>query len=204
MLADYVVIVYKGKLVCEGPGTTLKARYGDNYLIRNNQDGDQDESMLWRTTNSAEATRKILELESLDNDNTYNVVFPTLEQVFLKVTADTAIHAQGGDGFVGELENGTVVDEKIFAMEAENQNEIDLESGSGVGFVRQVFALFRKRYVLLTSKAGWISYGINLIIPISKSPRSLLTIKSPFRISFLPQYAVVPFVTSLISSFKEL
>lgn len=167
-MADHVVIVYKGKLVCEGPGTTLKARYGDNYLIRSNQADDNEDSMVWRTTNSAEATRKLLELEALDNDNTYDVVFPTLEQVFLKVTADTAIHAQGGDGFVGEAETSTVVDEKIFAMEAEDPIDIDLDVGNGIGFARQVSALFVKRYTLLTSKSGWISYGINLIIPISK------------------------------------
>lgn len=167
-MADHIAIVYKGKLVCEGPGTTLKARYGENYLIRSNQDADHDDSMVWRTSNSAEATRKLLELESLDNDNTYNVVFPTLEQVFLKVTSDTAIHAQGGDGFVGEMETSTVLDEKIFALEAENQIDIDLDVGSGIGFVRQVQALFGKRFVLLRQKSGWISYGINLIIPISK------------------------------------
>ena len=168
-MADHIVIVYKGKLVCQGPGTTLKAHYGENYLIRSNEDDNHEDSgHVWRTTNSAEATRKLLELEALDNDSTYNVVFPTLEQVFLKVTADTAIHAQGGDGFVGEIETSDVVDEKIFAMEAENQADIDLDYGSGIGFARQVQALFTKRYVLLTQKSGWISYGINLIIPISE------------------------------------
>jgi ATP-binding cassette, subfamily A (ABC1), member 3 len=164
-LADHIAIVYKGKLVCEGPGTSLKARFGDSYLIRSSDDSTS-ESMIWRTSNSAEATRKLLELESLDNDNTYDVVFPTLEQVFLKVTSDTAIHAHGGDGFVGEQETSTVIDEKIFALETENARDIDLDVGHGIGLARQVQALFTKRYILLLQKPGWIAYSINLIIPI--------------------------------------
>ncbi|TVY44013.1 Retinal-specific ATP-binding cassette transporter, partial [Lachnellula occidentalis] len=165
VLADHIAIVYKGRLVCEGPGTSLKARFGDNYLIRSNNDVE-DDSLVWQSPNSAEATRKILELEELSEENTFNVVFPTLEQVFLKVTSDTAIRDHGGDGIVGEEENSTVVDEKIFALEQENARDIDLDIGHSVGLARQVSALFNKRYLLLMQKAGWISYGINLIIPI--------------------------------------
>lgn len=169
VLADHIVVVYKGKLVCEGAGTTLKARYGDSYLIRNDKleaDEEENDSMVWRTKTSADATRKLLELEALDNDNTYNVVFPTLEQVFLKVTSDTAVHGTGGDGFVGEMETADVIEEKIFAMEDEQANDINLDVGSGIGFVKQVRALFHKRYMLLYSKTGWIGYAINLIAPI--------------------------------------
>ena len=165
VLADHIAIVYKGKLVCEGPGTSLKAHFGEDYLIRSTS-GSEDDSLVWRTTNSADATRKLLELEATDNDNTYVVAFPTLEQVFLKVTSDTAIHANGGDGFVGEQETSTVIDEKIFALETEEARDIDLDVGHGIGFARQVLALFTKRYILLQQKRGWVGYGINLIIPI--------------------------------------
>jgi ATP-binding cassette, subfamily A (ABC1), member 3 len=164
-LADHIAIVYKGRLVCEGPSTSLKARFGESYTIRSYNDSD-DDNLIWRTSNSAEATRKLLELEEMDNDNIYDVAFPTLEQVFLKVTSNTAVHATGGDGFVGEQEDSTVIDEKIFALETEAARDIDLDVGHGTGFIRQVRALFTKRYILLQQKAGWISYGINLIIPI--------------------------------------
>lgn len=158
--------------MCEGPSTTLKAQYGENYVIRSIQDADHDGAMFWSAPTSTEATRKLLELESLDHDATYHVAFPTLEQVFLKVTADTAVHAHGGDGFVGEMEPSTVLDEKIFALDAADHVDMDLDVGAGIGFARQVWALFNKRYVLLRQKPGWISYGISLIIPISKSPLS--------------------------------
>ena len=169
VLADHIAVVYKGQMVCEGPTTALKARYGDNYIIRNDAlDGDDedDDTMVWRTSNSAEATRKLLELEDLDNDNTYNVQFPTLEQVFLKVTSDTAIHGNGGDGYVGSMDTTTVIDEKIFALENEHATDIDLDVGNGTGFFRQIAALFNKRYMLLKQRSGWISYAINLAIPI--------------------------------------
>lgn len=123
--------------------------------------------MVWRTSNSAEATRKVLELEALTDENTYNVVFPTLEQVFLKVTnSNTAIREHTGDGIVGEEETTTAIEEKIFALETEDIRDIDLDVGHSIGLARQVWTLFRKRYTLLLQKSGWIGYGINLIIPI--------------------------------------
>lgn len=186
MLADHIAIMYKGKLVCEGSTTALKAHYGDNYIIRSNalQDDDEDDTMVWRTTNSAEATRKLLELDDLDNDETYSVVFPTLEQVFLKVTNDTAIHATGGDGFVGEMENDTVIDEKIAELENDRAENIELDVGAGTGFFRQIRALFAKRYMLLKQRTGWIGYAINLAIPIivvavlAKYPRGFKDLKT--------------------------
>lgn len=167
VLADHIAIVYKGKLVCEGPGPSLKARYGDDYVIRVASGTDSD-SLVWRTPNSAEATRKVLELESLTEDHSYNVVFPTLEQVFLKVTSDshTAVHEGFGDGIVGEEATDTVIEEKIFALETQQATDIDLDVGHSVGIAKQIMALFHKRYMLLLQKSGWISYGINLIIPI--------------------------------------
>jgi ATP-binding cassette subfamily A (ABC1) protein 3 len=167
ILADHIAIVYKGRLVCEGPSTSLKARYGDDYIIRSDNELDND-TLVWRTSSSTEATKKLLELEALTEDTTYDVKFPTLEQVFLKVTSDsnTAVHDNGGDGIAGEEEISTVIDEKIFALENETPRDIDLDVGHSIGLARQVAALFRKRYTLLLQKAGWISYSINLVIPI--------------------------------------
>lgn len=158
VLADHIAIIYKGKLVCEGPGTSLKSRYGGDYMIRSDS-SQEDSSLEWRTSNSAEATRKIIELEASSDDHTYNVTFPTLEQVFLKVTSDsnTAVRHNNGDGIVGEEEAETALEEKINAVTKENAQDIDLDVGHSVGIVRHVFTLFRKRYTLLLQKSGWIS-----------------------------------------------
>lgn len=109
VLADRIAIIYKGRLVCEGPATSLKTRFGDSYVIRSDSEVD-GEAMVWRTPNSAEAAQKVLELEAMTEMDTYSVAFPTLEQVFLRVTSDsnTAILEQAGDGIAGEEEATTV------------------------------------------------------------------------------------------------
>ena len=168
VLADHIAIVYKGKLVCAGPPTMLKSSFGGDYIIRSEpsdgDDADADDNMVWRASTSSEATKKVLELEGLTNDH-LQVNFPTLEKVFLNVTKDsnTAINDDLGDGAAGEE---TVIDEKTFAIEAANARDLDLEVGHGISLVRQIFTLFRKRYTLLLSRSGWMSYGINLIIPV--------------------------------------
>ncbi|KAK2754389.1 hypothetical protein FQN54_007033 [Arachnomyces sp. PD_36] len=164
VLADHIAILYKTKLVCEGPGTSLKAQYGGDYLIQSNPTED-DDPMVWKTSNSAQATRKILELES-STDETYNVVFPTLEQVFLKVTSDD-IYESARDGAAGEEDAEDVINEKL-SPEAQNARDMDLQLdvSRSIGVARQVFTLFKKRYTLLLHRSGWISYTINLIIPI--------------------------------------
>ena len=168
ILADHIAIVYKGKLVCAGPPTMLKSSFGGDYIIRSEpcdgDDNDADDTMVFQMSTSSETAKKVLELQGLTNDR-LQVNFPTLENVFLNVTkeANTAINDASGDGVVGEE---TVIDEKTFAIEAANARDLDLEVGRGISLVRQIVTLFRKRYSLLRSRSGWISYGINLIIPV--------------------------------------
>lgn len=151
ILADHIAIVYKGKLVCEGPGPSLKARFGGDYIIRT--DSGIEDSIVWRASSSAEVTRKVLELEALSNESSYSVVFPTLEQVFLKVTgSSTAIHEHTSDSIVGEQVASTAIEEKIFGLETEDLQDINLDVGQSIGMARQVLTLFRKRYTLLLQK----------------------------------------------------
>lgn len=164
VLADHIAIIYKGKLVCEGPSTSLKSRYGGNYVVRS-EPTEGDDAIVWTASTSLDATRKLIELEGLTNEN-LRVIFPTLENVFLNVTdSSTRVHENLGDGAVGEEEDAGI-DEKAFALEVGNARDIDLDVGHSIGIVRQVITLFRKRYTLLLQRAGWISYGINLIIPV--------------------------------------
>lgn len=161
VLADHIAILYKSKLVCEGPGTSLKSRFGGEYIVRSDPTED-DDPMIWRTPNSAQATRKVLELEAVTGD-TFDVVFPTLEQVFLKVTSDSIYETErNGDG------EEDIVSEKILGPDGSNAQDVDLhlDISRSIGVPRQVFTLFRKRYTLLLHKSGWLSYGVNLIIPI--------------------------------------
>ncbi|THC93214.1 hypothetical protein EYZ11_007296 [Aspergillus tanneri] len=169
VLADHIVIMCKGRLVCQGSSTALKAQYGDNYRIRV---GDGEE-IAWRATTSTEATKKVLELERLQDDQSCHVTFPTLEQVFLKTTSQfgTAVNTLGGDGMVGDSEpiqeDSTAIEDKILALESEyNGEDLNLDVRRSVGVVRQIWVLFQKRYRLLLQPSGMIVYAVNLLIPI--------------------------------------
>jgi hypothetical protein len=159
----------KGRLVCQGSSTALKAQYGDNYRIRV---GDREE-IAWRATTSTEATRKVVELERLQDDQSLHVTFPTLEQVFLKTTSEfgTAVNTLGGDGMIGDSEptpeDSTAIEDKILALESEyNGEDLSLDIQQSVEVVRQIWVLFQKRYRLLLQPSGMIVYAVNLLIPV--------------------------------------
>lgn len=160
--------MHKGQMVCEGSGTSLKAQYGESYEIRQDSTTVEDDTMVWRASNSAEATRKLLELEDATEDETYKVDFPTLEQVFLKVTSNsnTVVQDVGGDGIAGEGERITTIDEKIFSLDTLDPDTLELDVARPIGIARQIAVLFQKRYILLLQRSNYIAYGINLLIPI--------------------------------------
>ncbi|KAJ5093890.1 hypothetical protein N7456_009751 [Penicillium angulare] len=170
VLADHIVIMCKGSLVCQGSSIALRAQYGDNYRIR----VDDDQETTWRAANSAEATQKILELERLRPDLACHVTFPTLEQVFLRTTSEfgTAVDGTAEDGMVGEGQNteddsNTVLEDKILALESEFTGEdLNLDVRQSVGMFWQIWVLFRKRYQLLYRASGMIVYAVNLLLPI--------------------------------------
>ncbi|PLB48647.1 hypothetical protein P170DRAFT_318057, partial [Aspergillus steynii IBT 23096] len=169
ILADHIVIMCKGSLVCQGSSTSLKSQYGDSYRIRM----DDDDEIACKASSSAEATQKVLELERIRDGMACHVTFPTLEQVFLKTTSayGTAVDASGGDGIVGEQEgtddSTTAVEDKILALESEYAGQdLNLDVGRSVGIFRQIWVLFRKRYQLLMQWSGLTVYAVNLVIPI--------------------------------------
>lgn len=172
ILADYIIILHKGKTVCEGRGTSLKARFGDSYVISAVSDKAGDDA-VWRTDNSSDATRKLLELEALTEDIAYSITFPTLEQVFLNVTSDSyAEHlsptddAQKEEHDAQEDELDTIMGAKAFALESNCPDNMDLDVGRSIGLLRQIGVLFKKRYIIAVHKPNWITNAINLIIPL--------------------------------------
>ncbi|KAJ6134844.1 hypothetical protein N7512_000004 [Penicillium capsulatum] len=170
VLADHIVIMCKGSLVCQGSSIALRAQYGDNYRIRLND----DQETTWKAASSAEATQKVVELERLQPGLACHVTFPTLEQVFLRTTSKfgTAVDEAGGDGMVGESQespedSGTVMEDKILALESEyNGEDLNLDVRQSVGILWQIWVLFRKRYQLLYRVSGMMVYAVNLLLPI--------------------------------------
>lgn len=143
-------------MVCAGTSTALKASHGDAYIIRELGDG----GTVWSSPSSADATKKIIELEEI-SDAAYSVQFPTLDQVFLKATDSTA-HAlhEGGDGVITEIDAPKELEE----VDSIQHNDLDLDVGQTVGFFRQILVLLTKRYVLI--RHTWISFAISFAIPI--------------------------------------
>ncbi|KAK1144117.1 hypothetical protein N8T08_005779 [Aspergillus melleus] len=169
VLADHIIIMCKGRLVCQGSSTSLKSQYGDSYRIRM----DDDDEIVCKAATSGEATQKVLELERIRDGLACHVTFPTLEQVFLKTTSEygTAVNAIGGDGIVGEQaaaeDSTTAIEDRILATESEYAGQdLNLDVGRSVGVFRQIWVLFRKRCQLLMQWSGLTVYAVNLIIPI--------------------------------------
>jgi ATP-binding cassette subfamily A (ABC1) protein 3 len=157
VLADHISILYRGKTVCAGTSTSLKASHGDSYIIR---EISEEGGTIWSSPSSADATRKILELEEI-SDASYSVQFPTLDQVFLKAT-DSTTHAlhEGGDGIEDEIE----APKELLEVDSIHNEDLSLDVGHAVGFFRQILVILMKRYWLI--RHTWISFAIALAIPI--------------------------------------
>ncbi|QKX59712.1 uncharacterized protein TRUGW13939_06852 [Talaromyces rugulosus] len=165
VLADHIVVLYRGHLVCQGSSTALKDQHGDGYRVASINSLQEGNTLGWKFDTSVEATHKVIELESANE--VCDVIYPTLEQVFLKVTSDSnsARHI-GGDGLIGDEEAQTAINNKsdFLEEEIEGSSELNLDVAKSIGMIRQVWVLFRKRYMLLRS--SWFAYLVNLAIPI--------------------------------------
>ncbi|KAF3901446.1 hypothetical protein ABW21_db0204559 [Orbilia brochopaga] len=155
VLADHVVIMSKGKLVVDGSSTALKAQYGDGYDIYT------DHSLANKVAHaktSAEASQKLDELArgDLSGTNKYEVVFPTLEQVFLKVA--------NGETLGEDKEESGSDDEAAVAAARENPAAL-LDHGRPISKFRQIWVLFKKRYSVLPH--NWLAIVVTLLIPIA-------------------------------------
>lgn len=164
-LADHIVVLYRGNLVCQGSSTALKAKHGDGYHVVPIGSLREDNTFSWKFSTSADATRKVLELENAGT--LCDVKYPTLEQVFLEMTSDSnSTRLIGGDGLIGDEEAQTTSNDNLdFLTEEEsNTTELHLEVAKPIGMAMQVWVLFRKRLLLLRST--WFTYLVNLAIPI--------------------------------------
>ncbi|KAK6362703.1 hypothetical protein TWF730_000159 [Orbilia blumenaviensis] len=155
VLSDYVIIMSKGKLVVEGSSTALKAAHGDGYSIYS------DHTMankLGHAKTSEEASQKLEEWAREDEAavGKYEVAFPTLEQVFLKVAA--------GDALDEESENSEEGEESAAAAARESPTQ-NLDQGRPISKFRQIWVLFKKRYSVIPH--NWLALIVTIAIPIA-------------------------------------
>ncbi|EWC43937.1 hypothetical protein DRE_01289 [Drechslerella stenobrocha 248] len=155
VLADHIVIMSKGKLVVEGSSAALKAQYGDGYSIYTDNTLTNKVS---HAKTSAEASQKLQELVQSDlaGANKYEVSFPTIEQVFLKVA--------NGEKLDEESEDSGSEEDSGAAGARENPAH-QLDSGRPISKLRQIWVLFKKRYSVLPH--NWLAVVVALAIPIA-------------------------------------
>ena len=179
LLADRIAILSKGTLRAEGSSAELKEKLGGGYRIHL-QTGPGHEQVpdiegvsthvtmgqtVYSAATSKEAAQIIRFLEDEDLTD-YQLSGPTIEDVFLQladeVRADSQISIDretlSRDGSSDEKHaNATTVIARL-------DSGLELHSGQNIGFFRQSWVLFRKRFTIL--RRNYLPYTVALVAPI--------------------------------------
>ncbi|RPA83510.1 ABC transporter [Ascobolus immersus RN42] len=190
LLSDYIAILSKGQLKCEGSAIALKEERGGGFRIFAPADAPDlpdcnikrvADATVYRTPTSIDASRIINKLEQLGITD-YQVNGPTIEDVFLKVAEETAetLPDESADDLVPTETKGTQEEANALrytkSYTATNKmGGIDLESGRKVSVFKQVWVMFRKRITI--AKRGWLPLAAAFLLPILASALTMLFVK---------------------------
>ena len=169
LLSDQIAILSKGVLKAEGSAVALKASLGGGYRIHIyhpiagapslNIEGVPKtvlyDQTIFTAKDSAQAASLITVLEE-EGIKDYEISGPTIEDSFFKVAEETetedvlpqitkeeeALPTKGFD-------KQTIVLEERISQDVQNEKSPKLRSGKQIGFARQAFVLFRKRWTIL-------------------------------------------------------
>lgn len=176
LLADQIAILSKGTLRAQGSSVELKNRLGGGYRIHL-QTGPGHEKVpdiegvaahktfgqtMYSAPTSAQAAQiiKVLEAEGLTD---YQLSGPTIEDVFLQLADE--IKSESTTTLDRDASSPeTAPREKFDATTAVAASGLQLQSGNTIGFFRQTWVLFRKRYTIL--HRNYLPYVTALLLPI--------------------------------------
>ncbi|KAI9718918.1 MAG: hypothetical protein M1812_003802 [Candelaria pacifica] len=182
LLSDHIAILSKGTLKAEGSAVELKHKLGGGYRVHlYNVPGGAPapafegvprkvlyDQTVYNVPDSAQAARFITELEH-EGIRDYQVNGPTIEDVFLKV-ADEVKTDQGTPQPPSLAPGGKAADNAV-RMSDDKLSESDEEDkgprllpGKRIGFARQTWVLFRKRWTIL--RRNYLPYGAAFLIPV--------------------------------------
>lgn len=174
VLADHVMIIAHGLVMCQGSAVELKNQFGGGYRVhlRNSSSGPELgfqtrkylNETVYETPNSAAAASLISRLESMGHSDLF-VNGPTIEDVFIKVAEELHDTQQGDPNELGGAKGGKLVS-VTSKIPAEGDNL--LSSGVDISFHRQVLVLFCKRVTILLR--NWWPYLLALAMPIALTP----------------------------------
>lgn len=177
VLSDFVAILSRGNLRAKGTAVQLKHEVGVGYRIsvpkhENFVAGEKiqrhetpDRHIFWLPDSSA-VSKFIPELRS-SGVKDYDIIGPTLEDVFLKLAEEMGDHHLGSDAPLALRPNSTPdVLEKPPNSDSSSGEEagIQMSEGRGTGIAKQTLILVRKRFTIL--KRNYFPYLAAVLLPV--------------------------------------
>ena len=180
LLADQIAILSKGTLRAQGSSVALKDRLGGGYRIHlptgPHQNAPEIDGVttqktfgqaMYAASSSSQAAQIIRRLESEGLDD-YQLSGPTIEDVFLQLadeirtgsTSTVDRHTPSPDVESNEKHSG----EKTTQVPEEAGPGLELHTGRSIGFFRQAWVLFRKRFTIL--HRNYLPYTAAFLLPV--------------------------------------
>ncbi|KAK0123573.1 hypothetical protein ONS96_010552 [Cadophora gregata f. sp. sojae] len=200
LLSDQIAILSKGTLRAQGSSVELKNRLGGGYRIHlqtgpghekaPEMEGVESHKTFGQTMYSAptssQAAQIIRKLEA-DGLSDYQLSGPTIEDVFLHLADEVKSESSSS---VDRQVSPAISNEKTVAaaVQPETGRILDLHTGKSIGFFRQAWVLFRKRYTIL--RRNYLPYVAALLLPIIAAGLVTLFLKDFAPIGCSPEQAV--------------
>lgn len=211
LLADRIAILSKGTLRAQGSSVELKNTLGGGYRIHiptgpghraalPDIDGPQKHSTFSETVyiaqNSKQAAEVVRQLEN-NKIKEYQLAGPTIEDVFLHLADEVRLESEGGVRQLSSLPGKNDGAELIVPID-EDQRSLELLSGQKIGFTRQAWILFRKRFTVF--RRNYLPNTTAFLIPVIAAALVTLLLKGFHGVGCAPAEQVsVADVTSLSS-----
>ncbi|KAI9151642.1 ABC transporter A family member-like protein [Paramyrothecium foliicola] len=190
LLADDIVILSKGSLRAQGSSVELKDNLGGGYRVHVQKNPDMTHTpdiegvkkenafdlvtYVAPSSNLAAAVIKELEAAGITD---YRFSGPTIEDVFLQLAEEIrdeeAFHSTSKGQ---ELQEKSGSDDYDNVKTSSSQGGLKLMDGQRVGYVKQAWILYRKRFTVL--KRNWIPYLIAFILPIAAAGLTSLYVRN--------------------------
>ncbi|ROV87196.1 hypothetical protein VSDG_09929 [Cytospora chrysosperma] len=177
VLSDYVAILSKGNLKVKGTSVQLKHEVGVGYRISVPRDqkfvasekirrSETDDRVIYWFPNSAEASKLIGELRA-NNVKDYDIVGPTLEDVFLALAEEMGENKLDNEGLLSVRPESTSDPLGKVPESDTSSGEFDalrMTDGRGTSMTKQTLILIRKRFTIL--KRNYFPYLAAVLLPI--------------------------------------
>ncbi|KAI9889210.1 MAG: hypothetical protein M1814_005726 [Vezdaea aestivalis] len=181
LLADHIAILSKGELGAHGSAVELKHRFAKGYKVEvplsdcsaseeipGTKTRIENHNLVFEAPDSGTVTHLLKHLES-ENILDYNVVGPTIEDVFLTVVSSETIERR-------QQEDAEEAADSTNSPGNQINDALQLVTGRRINNFRQAFHLFRKRCTILRRNS--LPHVAALLIPILAAGLVSLFLKS--------------------------